>query len=165
MVAISIQCGRGAIKVYEQSSGDGCEPQVQYRAATARLGKRLWGRWATCIQSTVASLLPKLKLNQAQRDALWAEFALKEIDAVHLIHPAVSHKPPINSGKGRPFCATQPLPSAVVFFQTNPFEGKVRPRKRSLDGKVRMELCRKGHRRVSSNWHSTSEEAVECIRE
>ena len=34
-----------------------------------------------------------------------------------------------------------------------------------LDGNNRMDLSRKGHTRVSSNWHSTIEEAFGCIRQ
>ena len=146
-MVLSIPCGQGTIRLYERLTGrgDGYEPQVEYRAAfTACRNTRLWGAWSTSIQSTVASLLPKLKLNKEQRDAVWAA-ALKVSETRQ---PAMSHKSRMKS-----------CPSEVVFFKKNPFQGIVRPRVRKEDGKVRLALSRKGHERVSSNWHCTREEA------
>ena len=104
------------------------------------------------------SLLPKLKLKQVQRDESWAE-ALKITENMKF-QPAMSHKSRINSS----------LPTAVVYFKKNPYEGTVQLRVRKAkniygNGKVRMLLRRKGHPPLySSNFYSTSEEAFENIR-
>ena len=133
-MVLSIPCGEGAIRVYERPRGGGPEPQMKYQAAfIAGTGTRLWGGLSTSILSIVASLWSKLKLKQEQTNVVWVE-ALKLIEKVQ---PAMSHKSRIDS-----------CPSAVVFFGKHPFEGTVRPRVRKADGKVRMELSRKGHGRV-----------------
>ena len=51
-----------------------------------------------------------------------------------------------------------------VCFKSYPFEGIVRTMVRAEDSKVRLALSRKGHTRVNSNWHTTSQEAFECIQ-
>ena len=151
-MVLSIPCGGGAIRVYERPRAGGSEPQVRFRAAfggNKHFETRLWGAWSTSMRSAVASLLPKLKLKQEQRDDVWAE----EIKVTEEEHTAMRHKSRIDG-----------CPSAVVFFQKHPFEGIVRPIVRKADGKVRSVLSRKGHSRVHSNWHSRSEEAFECIQ-
>ena len=150
-MVLSIPCRDGAIRVYERAKGGGYEPQVEYRAAfwTASTKKRLWGAWAPTIRSTLASLLPKMKLKQAEKDALWAEALIVTEEA----QPAMNHK------------SLQDRPSSdVVFFKSYPFEGIVRTRVRDADSKVRLAMSRAGHTRVNSNWHTTSREALKNIQ-
>ena len=59
------------------------------------------------------SLLPKLKLKQVQRDESWAE-ALTITETMKF-QPAMSHKSRIDSS----------LPTAVVHFKKNPYDGTV----------------------------------------
>ena len=149
-MVLTIKFGGKYIRVYERHKGSGETSKVLYRSTFTPLGqKRLWGTPATSIKSTVASLLPKLKLSKEDSEIVWDK-AVKESDKIKY---AISHKSRIN------IC-----PPAVVYFKKHPFEGIVQHRVRKADGKVRMWLSRKGDERVSSNWHFTSNDAFECIR-
>ena len=143
VLVLKIPCGHGVIHVYGSAKG--------YKATFNAPRARKFGSQSKSIRSTVAALFPELKLTQEQRDAVWAA-ALKVTEKVQ---PALS-KSRKNSG-----------PAAVVFFKKHPFEGIVRPWGRKADDKVRMALNRKGQdqRLCSKKWHSTSEEAFECIRD
>ena len=110
---VAIPCGYGTIRIFQRSKRGGYEPHVQYRAAITTKDGRFWGAWSTSILSTVESLLPKLKLKQVQRDESWAE-ALKITENMKF-QPAMSHKSRINSS----------LPTAVVYFKKNPYDGTV----------------------------------------
>ena len=142
---------RRAIRTYERVRPGGDGVQVEYRCAfMVRKGKRLWGAWASSTQSTVASLLPKLKLTPAEKDSLLTGLS----QGTDKVQPAMSYK----SRAAR-------SPSAVVFFKKNTFEGRASTRRRASDGKVRMVIRRKHKPRMDSNWHATSEAAFAYIQE
>ena len=159
-MVLSIPCGDTAIRVYDRPCRKGLTSKVQYRSefyertgkvSKSPRGKRLWGAWTTSIRSTVASLLPRLKLKPEETAAVWAnEHIVSEVKP-----PASSHMSRIN---GR-------SPSAVVFFRKHPFEGIVRHYKRKTDGKVRMVLSRTGDKRFASNLCDTIDAAFLDIQE
>ena len=73
-MVLSLPCGQGSVRVHERPRSGGSEPPVAYRAAyNVGWKKKIWGKWSTSIKSTIASLLPKLKLKKEAKDALWAE--------------------------------------------------------------------------------------------
>ena len=133
-MVLSIPCGDTAIRVYDRPSRKASTSKVEYRAAfhertglvsKSPPGKRLWGTWATSIRSTVAGLLPRLKLEQEQIDAVWAN----EQIVSEVIQPAMSHMWRILSG-----------PTAVVFFQKRPFEGIVQHKVRKKTARFAWRL-------------------------
>ena len=96
-MVLYVPCGDTAIRVYERPSKKPSTSKVEYRAefcertgtvSKSPPGKRLWGAWATSIRSTVASLLLKVKLEQEQIDAVWAN----EQIVSEVLQPAMSHK-------------------------------------------------------------------------
>ena len=166
MVPLSIPCGSTAIRIYEKKRGRGEMQHVLYRAAFTVLGpmkkknrkqksKREWGSWAPNIRGTLAVLLPKLKLKESEKNAVWSE--IQEIDEMLL--PAMRHTTEHGT-----------LPSAVAYFKKHPFEGILRTYTRAADQRVRMKLCRldsNGHtheQRLESNWHDSREEAFAYIQ-
>ena len=160
VLVLSIPCGDTTIRVYDRPCRKASTSKVEYRAgfyertgtvSKSPRGKRLWGAWTTSIRSTVASLLPRLKLKPEETAAVWAnEQIVSEVQ-----QPAMSHTSRIH---GR-------SPSAVVFFQKRPFEGIVRHYKRKTDGKVRTVLSRKGDKRLGSNWCTTIDAAFKDVQE
>ena len=133
-----IPCGSGVISVYEKTRRRGNAEEILYRASfpvrqlCKKLSakpecKRYWGPWSANINSTVPVLLPKLKLKQTEKDAVWAEVS----NGSHTAQPAMSHRSQIGT-----------LPPAAVFFPKAPFEGIVRTYSRAVDKKVRMKLSR-----------------------
>ena len=135
-MVLSIPCGDTAIRVYERPSPKKRKStsKVEYRAeffertGTVSIcppGKRLWGAWATSIRSTVASLLPKLELEQQEIDAVWAnEQIISEI-----VQPAMSNMWRIRTSA-----------RAVVFFQKHPFEGIVQHKVRKKTARFAWRL-------------------------
>ena len=114
--------------MYETKKGSGYEPQILYRAATGDSWHRVFAKPARSIQSTVADLLEKLKVKEELSNAVWGEV----LKATEKVQPAMSHKSRSSSSR-----------SAVVFFQTHPFEGILRPAVLETDGKIRIALDRK----------------------
>ena len=157
-MALHIPWRNGVIRVYTRKKSSGYEPEKEWRASFYKTGtfqkgsktKRLWGAWATSIRSTVTSLLAKMKLAQRDKDAVLAAIpnARKTTIATEDTQPAMS----------------QESPSQVVYFESFPWEGRVRIRTRPGDSKVRMALSRSGHERICSNWHTTSQEAFEFLQ-
>ena len=107
-----IPCGSRTISVYERTRRRGDEEQIFYRAAftvfrpikkgSAKLeGKMEWGPWSAIITGTLAILLPKLKIKNSEKDAVWAEVS----HCNEIAQPAMSHRSQIST-----------LPPAVAFF-------------------------------------------------
>lgn len=103
------------------------------------------------IQLALARIFEIQDVKEEDRLAAWSE-ALKHTDQDQ---PAMSHN----------YFHIRGLTSTVVFCKKPPLQGTVQSRVRNTDGKVRLALCRKGQPRVHSNWHGTSEEAFERIRD
>ena len=151
---IAIPCGNGSIRVYSRPVPDGDGTQFKYRAYfTVCKGERKMSGWSNSIRSTVASLLediPKTVLNQNEKDVAWTSTQQK----CEPLPQAISHKTRFDRS-----------PLAVAIFQTHPFEGLARTLARKSDGKVRVQLSRRGWEHVFSKWRDVPFDAFRSIRE